>query len=606
MLTDQGLSVILCTPTAAPPKWLTNRADILMRDRYGRARGWGARRCACANNAAYREASDRIVRAMAEHYAHDERIVAWQIDNEFGCHDTARCYCDSCRERFGKWLAESYGDIKSLNERWGTVFWSQIYDSFEDVILPAYNSCEPENARSQSHNPSLEMEFMRFSSESWAAFAARQVSIIKGFDADAKVTTNLMGHFADLDYYRLMQPMDFVAWDNYPMDQWTWHAIRESGSEAGDHMRYTWVSMAHEIMRGVKDRNFIVMEEQSGPCGWDVMGPAPEPGQLRLWVYQALAHGGEGILYFRFMAAPFGMEQYWYGILDQDGVPRRRYAEVQRIGRELQRLQHLFVDRAPDYDALIVRDYENTWGHGIKRHTESFDYEELLHQYYRSLSRLGIQTAVGLGDYRRYKMVLMPAYNIVDPDELARVREYVREGGCLIVTYRSGQRNRDNVIERTPLPCAFRELAGVEVEEFDPSGRQTHIRGLIESVSHIWCDVVRPLTASVVSSYVDRHFKGSAAITVNDYGKGRVYYVGCDLDNEGRDDLMRLIARESGATIQEEIAGVELVRRKDCTILMNHTGGFVQCFNRGITLEGGRVFDGRLAPYAVEILQPEG
>ncbi|MBQ7679153.1 MAG: beta-galactosidase trimerization domain-containing protein [Butyrivibrio sp.] len=335
------------------------------------------------------------------------------------------------------------------------------------------------------------------------------------------------------------------------------------------------------------------------------MGPTPEPGQIRLWAYQALAHGGEGILFFRFMAAPFGMEQYWYGILDQDGKTRRRYAEVSRIGRELQRREHLFMNKTPSYEALIVRDYENGWSHQIKHHTAGFDYEQLLYQYYRGASRLGIMTAVGRGDYRRYKLVMMPAYNVVDQDELQRVTEFVRGGGTLLVTYRSGQRNRDNTMSTIPLPGAFWQLVGVEVEEFDASDKETHIRGLISSTAHVWRDVIRPLTAQVLSSYVDRYFKGAAAITVNDFGKGKVYYVGCDLDEEGLDDLLRLVARDTGVTMQEEIDGVELIRRPDCTILLNHTDSYVQCFNRGITLEDGHVFDGRLAPYGVEILQPE-
>ncbi|MBQ7679152.1 MAG: beta-galactosidase [Butyrivibrio sp.] len=243
---EAGLRVILCTPTAAPPRWLARKKDILMRDRYGRVREWGSRRACCANNETYRLASDRIVTALAEHYRGDPRIVAWQIDNELGCHGTTVCYCESCKRRFQSWLADSYGSIRELNRRWGTVFWSQTYDSFEDVILPAYNSCEPENSRRFSHNPSLDMEFMRFSSESWVAFAARQAQILRQANPQVQITTNLMGHFADIDYFRLMQTMDFVSWDNHPQTQWELRG-------------YVWTSMAHEIMRGIKDQNFIVM-----------------------------------------------------------------------------------------------------------------------------------------------------------------------------------------------------------------------------------------------------------------------------------------------------------------------------------------------------------
>lgn len=226
------------------------------------------------------------------------------------------------------------------------------------------NSCEPENAQSWSHNPSLDLEYRRFASDSWADYQKLQIEAVRKY-TDKPVTHNLMGHCSDIDYYNLAKDLDFVSWDNYPDNQW-------------GNSEYEYVSMAHENMRGVKDKNFIVAEQQSGPCGWDFMGASPEPGQLRLWTYQALAYGGEGIIYFRFKALHYGMEQYWYGVLDHDGVPRRRYYEIQKTGAELKRLEPYIVGTKNKYNALIVKSYDDVWAHEIKKHAKDFDYRIIM------------------------------------------------------------------------------------------------------------------------------------------------------------------------------------------------------------------------------------
>lgn len=590
-LAGEGIRTILCTPTAAPPKWLVNKYDILQRDRYGRIENWGARREGCANSAVYREKSIMIAEKMAEHFSGNPNIIAWQIDNEFGCHSSARCYCASCRSAFGRWLKKKYGTIENLNRSWGTVFWSLQYSSFDDIILPVYNSCEPETDHSWSHNPSLDLEFRRFSSDSWAEYQELQLKAIRKY-TDTPATHNLMGHFSDIDYYRLAESLDFVAWDNYPDNQW--------GSS-----EYEYVSMAHETMRGIKNKNFIVAEQQSGPCGWDIMGATPEPGQLRLWTYQALAHGGEGILYFRFRALPYGMEQYWYGILDHDGIPRRRYYEIQATGRELERLQPYILGAENQYDVLLVKSYDNVWSHQIKRHAEGFDYGNLLYSYYKANADLNIGTAVSIGNYETYKAVYMPAYNLVHPEELTHITEYVKNGGTLVITFRSGTRDTCNNLFTSTLPCAFAILAGIEVEEFTALRKPVRIEGVISSDARIWCDIIRPVTADVLCTYTNCYFKGKAAVTVNGFGKGHVYYVGCDLEPDAMRQLVRHINICSGIEMTETPSGVELVRRNGCKILMNHNDFAVQTEIKGFSLISNSDFDGRLGAYAVEWIADE-
>lgn len=591
VLANEGIKVILCTPTAGPPKWLVNKYDILQRDRYGRTENWGARRAGCANNDDYRQRSVIIAEEMAKHFADNPNVIAWQIDNEFGCHSSTRCYCENCRKAFAKWLEKKYGTIENLNKLWGTNFWSLQYSSFNDIILPVYNSCEPENAQSWSHNPSLDLEYRRFASDSWVDYQKLQIEAVRKY-TDKPVTHNLMGHFSDIDYYNLAKDLDFVSWDNYPDNQW-------------GNSEYEYVSMAHENMRGVKDKNFIVAEQQSGPCGWDFMGAAPEPGQLRLWTYQALAHGGEGIIYFRFKALHCGMEQYWYGVLDHDGVPRRRYYEIQKTGAELKRLEPYIVGTKNKYDVLIVKSYDDVWAHEIKRHAKDFDYRSLIYAYYKANADLNINTAVSIGNYDDYKVVYMPGYNIINSEEIKKITQYVENGGTLVTTFRSGTRDTYNNLFTTTLPCAFAELAGIEVEEFTPLRKPAHIEGIVNSEANIWCDIVKPVTAKVLCTYFDRYFKGKVAVTVNNFGKGSVYYIGCDLETEAIQQLVRYISENAGIEITGAPEGIEIVCRDNCTIVMNHNDFTVQTAIKGKSLIRGENFNGELAGHGVDFIESE-
>ncbi|MCC8161545.1 MAG: beta-galactosidase [Oscillospiraceae bacterium] len=592
VLSKEGIKVILGTPTAAPPKWLVNKYDVLQRDKYGRKKGWGARRECCANNPDYIAKSEIIVTEMIKHYKDNPNVIAWQIDNEFGCHASTRCYCEHCRKKFGEWLEEKYGSIDNLNEKWGNVFWSLEYDSFDDIILPAYNSCEGTYGDLWSHNPALDLDFRRFSSDSWVKYQNMQIDILRKYTS-APITHNLMGHFSDIDAYDLSRDLDFVSWDNYPDNQW------------GDS-EYEYVSMAHENMRGAKNKNFVVMEEQSGPAGWDILGSTPRPGQLRLWTYQAIAHGGEGIVYFRFRTALFGMEQYWYGVTDHDGVPRRRYYELKRTGEELQKLEKYIIGAENKYDALIVKSYDNSWGHDIKRHAAGYNYENHLYSFYKANADLNITTAVSKGGYDKYKAVYMPAYNIVNDAETAELREYVKNGGTLVLTFRSGTRDEYNRVRPLALPGVFKEMAGIEAVEFDAPRRNVSVRGDVNGTARIWCDIIEPDTAETICVYGGEYYKGKAAVTVNEYGKGRVYYIGCDLDDDAMRGIVSIISKSAGIETIDAPAGVEIINRNGYKIVLNHNENAVCAGVRGRSLISGAEFDGTLEGYGAEFVVPCG
>lgn len=593
ILAAEGIRVILGTPTAAPPKWLVNKYDVYQRDKYGRKRGFGSRREYCANNENYMEKSSIIVEKMAQHYANNPNVIAWQIDNEFGCHDTAHCYCDHCRREFSRWLQKRYSDIDDLNTSYGTVFWSQEYADFDDVILPAYNSCDPDCGHSWTHNPSLDLDFYRFSSDSWVRYQQLQIDILRKYSA-LPITHNFMGHFSDLDYYDLGESLDIVSWDNYIDNQW-------------NHYTFETTSMAHEIMRGIKTRNFWVMEQQAGPCGWDVFGATPRPGQLRLWTYQAIAHGAEGMVYFRFKSAPFGMEQYWMGLVDHDGVPRRRFWEIAQTGKELQRLSPLFMNAANRTDVLIVRSYNEIWGHKIKSHVAGFSYRALLMQYYNANNHLGTNAVCGSEDMisDAFKVVYMPAYSMVTDEVRQTLEAYVGAGGTLVLTCRSGIKNTNCNMVTTTLPGQLRALAGITVTEFDSSPVVTKLSDPF-GVACLWRDIIEVNTAEVKAVYESEFYKGTPAITVNRFGKGKVWYVACDLEENALERLVKIISDDAGAAYIPHPEGTEIIRRHtealDYYMLLNYTDSPKETNITGKSLLTGTDFDGTLSAYAVEMI----
>lgn len=573
LLARHEIKVVMSTPTATPPKWLMDaHSDIYPVDLAGIQKGFGTRRHYCSVNKVYRQYAETITRQLADHFKDNKNIIAWQIDNEFD----ASCFCDHCKEGFQKWLENKYKTIAHLNEAWGTIFWSQTYPSFESVVIPRYSSSDgftqsgdgSELSRSPyNHNPGLLLDYYRFKSDSVVEFQKIQIDEIKK-TSDLPITHNYMGHFSELDYFDLGKDFDFISWDCYPNNMW-------------GKSELTQVSMAHDLMRGIKNKNYWMMEQQSGPCGWQAMGDTPEPGQIRLWTYQALAHGAEAIIYFRWRSALFGIEQYWHGVIDHDGIGRRRYQEIAQIGAEVAQLDEVFVDASMTNQVVIIKSYDNLWSHRAQPHNSKFNYNELLHNYYKALHRNQVSTDVTSVDvdFSKYKLVVMPAFNLMTEAIKIKCEAYVASGGNLLITFRSGTRNWDNSMSTLTNPGYFKDLAGIELEEYDSInfGRQVDVIGLTRKAwASTWCDVISLKTANVLASYNSHYYKGKPAITVNKYGSGQVYYIGCDLNEDALEELMMTIIAAAQID-RSEIAlpeGVEAIKKqsgqKSYMIIMNH------------------------------------
>ena len=321
ILGQVGLKVVLGTPTATPPKWVVDKyPDMLARDENGNLRKYGSRRHYCFSHMDYLDQCRDIVTRLAKRYGKNPHVAAWQTDNEYGCHDTSISYSDVAHDGFCAWLRgvfpgkDNDGDIVALNRAWGNVFWSMEYDSFDDIDLPNLTVTDP--------NPAHILAFRRYSSEKIVAFNRAQVDIIRQY-YEAPITHNYMGRITDFDYFKVGQDLDIASWDSYPLG-FLEDRIGASEQEQRNFSRQghpDFQAFHHDLYRAVGKGRWWVMEQQPGPVNWAPYNPAPLPGMVRLWTWEAFAHGAEAVCYFRWRQAPFAQEQMHSGLLRPDHEP---------------------------------------------------------------------------------------------------------------------------------------------------------------------------------------------------------------------------------------------------------------------------------------------
>jgi beta-galactosidase len=535
---QEGISVVLGTPTASPPAWLANQhPEVLRMFEDGRRAAFGTRRINCPSHPLYRERSRIITQAMATHFADNPAVIGWQTDNEFG----DRCFCANCHKEFQAWLKQRYNNIDTLNERYGTIFWSQTYADWGDIPLPLTNIGAPPN-------PSLALDYRRFMSDTWLAFQQEQIDILRAECPSHFITHDMMGFGYDsLNYFDIAKPLDFVCWNNYPYG--FWH--REKPAPA-------FPALSHDAMRGLKGKNFWVMEQQAGPSGWQTLSSTPRPGILRLWAYQSIAHGADGIVFFRWRTARFGAEQYWHGLLEHDGRAGRRYNEIKAMGAELKQAAEIFFGAETKSRVAIIQSYDARFAFQVQGNSDSFGYENHVYQIYSALWKQGISVDVisPTADLSGYDLVIAPALHVLAGELTAHLQEYVRAGGALVVTPRTGVKDDANVVVNQPLPGLLADVCGVIVAEYDALTHETPqalafdtgpLAGQTLPVQ-TWCDILEPRGAQVLAHYVNDYYAEEPAITSNLFGKGQAIYLGAFGDADFYEKLFGWLLQEMGIT----------------------------------------------------------
>ncbi len=543
LLGEHGIDVVLGTPTAIPPDWLIARhPDVLPQDEKGIVRSEGTRRHYRFGSATYRAFCARIARIMASHYADNPHVIGWQTDNEFGCHNTTYDYSDESRTLFQAWLRRKYVSLDELNRRWGTVFWSQTFHTWDAIPLPKYAPADP--------NPSLALDFRRWASETARDFQRIQVEILRAANPAWFITHNFMGLFDQIDGYQLCEDLNFASWDNYPVTTW-----------GGGRADLANSAFAHDVTRGFKRRSFWVMEQQAGPTGAGVMAPAPRPGQIAYWAWQAIAHGADGIVFFRWRTCTVGAEQYWHGLLEHDGSARRRYREAAGLGAQLKLAGAQIEGAYVPADVAILRDFDSAWAYRIQGQVPGFSYDQELGSYHAALGRAHVNcdvispTMIAAEGFAPYKIIIAPCLHLISNELAQKLRTWVEGGGVLIGSYRLGVKDMDNRVVDVPLPGVLRDVFGVVVEEYDPMGSTYvnhvmpeptstggHLMGSMGWDTRLWSDVLRieSQSATALARYALDYYADQPAITMNKVGGGAAIYVGTSsTDNHFYNALIR-------------------------------------------------------------------
>ncbi|MDY3917750.1 MAG: beta-galactosidase [Candidatus Limivivens sp.] len=591
LLGKHGIYTVLGTPTAAPPAWMIEKnPEILPVDSQGQRKSFGGRHHDCQSNDVYRKHVRRLVSAMAEHFKDNPYVIAWQIDNELGNSHGDLCMCENCRKGFSQWLRKKYKTIENLNQEWGTAFWSQEYDSFSQIPTPRQTPTV--------HNPSLMLDWKRFCSDLVIDFQKMQIEIIRSIAPHQKITHNLMGFYDKTDYFKMAEDLDFASNDQYP----TGYYFDAPGQPPYE------VAACMDFIRCVKQKNFWMMEMESGPTGGNVIGANPRPGQNRLWTAQSVAHGADEITYFRWRTCLFGAEQFWHGILPHDGKPGRRYQEIQDTIQMLMPVMediHGIVQKA---DVGILFSYDEEWAIRLQPQNPGLTYEKMVLKFYKEFyeRNIGVDFVSVQRDYSDYKILVAPLLYLMTPELEEKLTEYVKGGGTLILTMRTGVMNENNVcMSHRPLPGNLSEIVGAEVEEYDSLYGKKAVIAMEDAAGYAehWCDILSLKGASPLMYYMSEFYKGKPAVTVNSAGCGCVYYIGTDPEERMLECLMDKILKKKGM-FRKKTGNVEVVKRegreKDYLFLMNHGENAVETeVPEGWSQEGHIL----LEEYGVKILE---
>ncbi|MEF8725985.1 MAG: beta-galactosidase [Candidatus Bipolaricaulota bacterium] len=548
-LSNQGMEIVLGTPTAAPPPWLTeNHPEVLAVNEDKQVMKPGHRRHYCVNSDIYREYTETIVSRMAERYGDNDRVIGWQTDNELG-HPV--CYCEDCREKFLSWVRKKYGDITELNSRWGTTFWSHEYTNWSQIPLPN------DNPR-KGPNPSLHLDYKRFFSRSTVEYNKLQVDILDKETENQWVCHNFMPHFPNFDHFDMAEDLDLATWDHYPTE------IRESYQEVG---------AGHDLTYGFKGKPFWVMEQQCSYLTRDKLTPAPRPGEARMWTYQSIAHGAEGIIYFRWRPCRFGDEQFHGGVLQHDGSPKSpMYQEIKSVGRELEKIEGAISGTKVEADVGIYYSFEQNWSMETYRYHSPTDYKKEIMDYYGALfdANVNVKFVSRKSDLKELKLLIVPVLPMVDESLVTKFENFVQRGGSLVCTYRAGIKDFDNHVTEKTFPGRLSDLFGIEIHEFSPIEEKPEVTltGFEDDEktypARDWVDCLQPNEARSLADYEEGWpaEKGYAGVTKNNYGDGTAYYAGLSSNQDFYTDFVSYLLEQSGVEpILSGDKGVEVRKR---------------------------------------------
>jgi beta-galactosidase len=598
LLHENGVMVNLATATASPPPWLAAlHPDSLPVTQNGVVLHPGARQHYCPSSAAYKVRAAELVRRIADRYKDHPALGMWHVNNEYGCH-VAECYCDASAEHFREWLRTRYGDLDALNEAWGTAFWSQRYGEWREI--------PPPRSAPTFANPTQQLDFRRFSSDALLGLYEMEKEILQEATPDIPITTNFMGFFKPVDYWKWAPREDFVSDDSYP--------------DPSDPEAHIGAAMSRDLMRSLGGgAPWVLMEQTTVRVNWRKRNVPKRPGEMRLWSYGAVARGAEGIMFFQWRQSKAGAEKFHSAMVPHGPTENSRsWREVSLLGAELGRLDELLGARGVAETAILL-DWESWWALELdSKPSAAVRMREGLYSFYKPLyeAKIPVDFAHPGSDFSSYRLVIAPNLYLVTDDLVDNILQYVSDGGTLLMSFFSGIVDGRDHIRLGGYPAPFRELLGLRIEDFVPMATgEANRLDTTDGESYgcdMWADLIHLEGAEPQASYTEDFYADTPAVTRNVFGEGAAYYLGTRPEELYTKSLLQRVYEEAGVKPTADVPpGVDAVRRKtedaSFLFLLNHNKEAVEVRvpNPGQDLLTGTEHDSQLIvdPLGVAILQ---
>lgn len=562
MVKENGLKVVLATSTAAHPAWMAKRYPEILRVEFnGMKRKFGGRHNSCPNSPVYRKYSVRLADKLAERYKDYDNIIAWHISNEYG----GECYCDNCEKAFQGWLKEKYKTIDELNRVWNTSFWSHTFYDWDEVVLP--NMLSEHWGFEYSMFQGISIDYRRFNSDSILDCYKLEYDAVKKHTPDIPVTTNFMEFYKPLDYQKWAKYLDFASWDSYP---WI-------GASKGV------MALNHELIRGLKQGSpFVLMEQTPSVQNWQPYNELKRPGVMRLWSYQAVAHGADAVMFFQMRRSIGACEKYHGALIDHAGHENTRvFREMAELGAELKKIGERTLGSIEKAECAIVFDWDNWWAIEYSSGpSRLMKYRDEVQKYYDAFHSQNIPVDIVSveDDLSKYKVVCTPILYMVKTGYDEKLRSFVKNGGTLITSFFSGYVDEHDLVTVGGYPGKLRDILGVWVEESDalPEGKKNKCEwNGSEYDAELLCDLLHTEGAKTLATYTTDFYAGMPMLTENEFGNGKAYYVAARSNDEFYAKLVEMVCNDQNIeAVMATPDGVEATARytadKKYVFLLNH------------------------------------
>lgn len=551
-----GIRVDLATATASPPPWLThNYAEVLPVTEQGVRLQAGSRQQYCPSSPVFRRLATRLASKIAERYAGHPALEMWHINNEYGCH-LSHCYCDISAAAFREWLMQKYTTVDHLNEAWGTAFWSQHYGSFDEIYTPS--------AAPYFKNPGQVLDFDRFSSDELLECFRAEAQAVRAVSPDVPLTTNFMGFFKPVDYWKWAAEIDVISDDAYP--------------DPADPDSPMIAAMSRDLMRSLgSGKPWILMEQAASAVNWREVNSAKPEGMMRALSYQAIARGANGVLFFQWRQSARGGERFHSAMLPHTGTDTVSWRSITRLGRELAELP-VSDNKISPASTAIMFDWDAWWSIEQPSTPAKLSYLELVRGWYRPLYEAGVSVdfVSPSSDLAAYKVVIVPSLFTASTTSIEKLAAFGESGGTLLVTFQTAITDESGQLTPSGYLGALAGTLGVRIDEFFPQQRtqEIHMDGEMgPGVGTVWAERLITRDAEVMAHFTVGPLRGYPAVTRKSWGAGASWYVATVPDDHSRKAILQAVLSDGKVDGPGIVApaGVEVAVRGEQRFIINHT-----------------------------------